>query len=89
MRGGAGAVPPTADDQEKTVNPQITDAITQTNVKILGEAPAQAMAVLYQTMSHSISLAMESAQQNQNQMQTIGKAVVAAACERIMKAAGS
>ncbi len=71
---------------ETTVNPQITDAITQTNVKILGEAPAQAMAVLYQTLAHSISLAMESAQQNQNQMQQIGKAVVAAACEKIMKA---
>lgn len=77
-----------ADDPDKTVNPQITDAITQTNVKVLGEAPAQAMAVIYQTMAHSISLAMESAQQNQNQMQTIGKAVVAAACERIMKAGG-
>ena len=71
---------------ETTVNPQITDAITQTNVKILGEAPAPAMAVLYQTLAHSISLAMESAQQNQNQMQQIGKAVVAAACEKIMKA---
>jgi len=29
-----------------TVNAQITDAVTQTNVKVLGEAPAQSMALV-------------------------------------------
>ena len=32
-----------------TVAPMITDSVTQVNTKILGDAPAQAMATLYQT----------------------------------------
>ena len=40
-----------------TVNPQITDAITQTNVKVLGEAPAIAMGNLYQTVGNSWAMA--------------------------------
>ena len=35
------------------VNGQITDAVTQANVKVLGDAPAQAMGAIYQTMSHA------------------------------------
>ncbi len=51
------------------VNGQITDSITQSNVKVLGDAPAQALASLYQSAAHSMSLAMQnavSAQQNAN-----------------------
>ena len=33
------------------VNSQITDAVTQTNVKVVAEAPAQAIASLYQVAS--------------------------------------
>ena len=47
------------------VNSQITDAVTQTNVKVLGEAPAQSMALVYQTMAHSMSLAMQNSMQTQ------------------------
>jgi len=43
------------------VNGQITDAVTQTNVKVLGESPAQALSVVYQTMAHSLSLSMQNA----------------------------
>jgi len=35
-----------------TVNSQITDAVTQTNVKVVAEAPAMAMGSIYQTMAH-------------------------------------
>ncbi len=35
------------------VNEQITDAITQTNVKVLAEAPAMAIGNLYQTMGNN------------------------------------
>jgi hypothetical protein len=69
------------------VNAQITDAITQTNVKVLGEAPAQSMAMVYQTMAHSISLAMENAQQAQGGLQQIGNAVTSSAITMIMNAA--
>ena len=53
------------------VNSQVTDAVTQTNVKVLGEAPAQSMALVYQSMAHSISLAMQNAQQAQGGLQQI------------------
>ena len=69
------------------VNGQITDAVTQTNVKVLGEAPAQSMALVYQTMAHSISLAMENAQQAQGGLQQIGNAVTSSAITMIMSAA--
>jgi Killing trait len=72
---------------ETLVNGQITDAVTQTNVKVLGEAPAQSMALVYQTMAHSISLAMENAQQAQGGLQQIGNAVTSSAITMIMNAA--
>lgn len=36
------------------VNPQITDAVTQTNVKILGDAPGMAMGNLYQATGQAL-----------------------------------
>ena len=66
------------------VNGQITDAVTQTNVKVLGEAPAQALSVVYQTMAHSLSLSMQNASSTQQQMQQIGHAIVAQAVTNIM-----
>ncbi len=52
-----------------TVSTQITDAVTQTNVKVVAEAPAMAMGSLYQTAAHSTGLMYENsvnAQNNQN-----------------------
>ena len=66
------------------VNGQITDAVTQTNVKVLGESPAQALAVVYQTMAHSLSLSMQNASSTQQQMQQIGNAIVVQAVKNIM-----
>ena len=50
------------------------------------EAPAQSMALVYQTMAHSISLAMENAQQAQGGLQQIGNAVTSSAVTMIMNA---
>jgi hypothetical protein len=69
------------------VNSQVPDAVTQTNVKVLGEAPAQSMALVYQSMAHSISLAMQNAQQAQGGLQQIGNAVTSSAVTMIMNAA--
>ena len=69
------------------VNSQVTDAVTHTNVKVLGEAPAQSMALVYQSMAHSISLAMQNAQQAQGGLQQIGNAVTSSAVTMIMNAA--
>jgi hypothetical protein len=70
---------------DTAVNSQITDAITQTNVKVLGEAPAQAMALVYQTMAHSISLAMQNAMQAQGGLQQISNAVTSSAVKMILE----
>lgn len=51
------------------VNDQITDAVTQANVKVVGEAPAMAMGNIYQAMAHSTGIQFENAvaeQQQQN-----------------------
>lgn len=60
------------------VNPQITDAVTQTNVKLLGEAPAEAVAVASQAVVHALGLAMENASQTQGGMQQINNTSVGA-----------
>jgi hypothetical protein len=57
------------------VNGQITDAVTQANVKVLGDAPAQALGTLYQVMAQSMGLSMQNAVANQQNMSTIDTAV--------------
>ena len=49
------------------VQTQITDAVTQTNVKVVAEAPAMAMGSLYQTMAHSTGVLFENAVHAQQQ----------------------
>lgn len=43
------------------VNSQITDAITQANVKVIAESPAMAMGWMYQSLAHSTGLLFENA----------------------------
>lgn len=65
------------------VNEQITDAVTQTNVKVLAEAPAQAMGTLYQVASHSSGLAMQNAVSNQQNLNQLNPIIVADAIKLI------
>lgn len=67
-----------------TVNSQIIDAVTLTNVSVLGESPAQSMGLVYQTMGHSIGLTMQNAVASQNGMQQLKTAVVSTACRGIL-----
>ena len=50
------------------VNGQITDAVTQTNVKVVGEAPAMAMGAIYQSLAHSTGILYENATSSQQQL---------------------
>jgi len=50
------------------VNGMITDAVTQANVKVLGEAPAMALGTLYQSMAHSTGILFENATSSQQQL---------------------
>lgn len=49
------------------VNSQITDAITQANVKVIGESPAMAMGQIYQSLAHSTGILFENAVSAQQQ----------------------
>jgi hypothetical protein len=53
--------------EETSVNNQITDAVTQVNVKTLGDAPAIAMGNLFQATSQALSLAELNATSSQQQ----------------------
>jgi hypothetical protein len=50
-----------------SVNDQITDAVTQANVKVLGDAPAIAIGNLYQATSQALANAAHNATNNQQQ----------------------
>ena len=50
-----------------TVTSQITDAVTQSNVKVLGEAPAMALGSLYEATSQALANAAHNATTSQQQ----------------------
>jgi hypothetical protein len=56
------------------VNSQITDAVTQSNVKVIGEAPAFAMGAIYQSLAHSTGILYANAVAAQQQMNTLAQA---------------
>jgi hypothetical protein len=57
-----------------TVNEQITDAVTQSNVKVVGESPAMALSNVYQAAAHSTGIMFENAVNTQNQQNILGQA---------------
>jgi len=50
-----------------SVNDQITDSVTQANVKVLGDAPAMAMGSLFQATSQALGNAAHNATSAQQQ----------------------
>ncbi len=59
---------------DPTVSTQITDAVTQANVKVLGDSPAMALSNLYQTISQSLSLSAQNAVTSQQQSNIVHQA---------------
>jgi hypothetical protein len=57
------------------VNSQITDAVTQTNVKVLAESPAMAMGSLYQATAQALANAAHNATTAQQQGAVLAQAV--------------
>jgi hypothetical protein len=57
------------------VNSQITDAVTQSNVQVLGDAPAQALGALYQITAQSLATASLNATAAQQQASILAQAV--------------
>ncbi|MBL4907936.1 MAG: RebB family R body protein [Sneathiella sp.] len=70
--------------EETYVNSQITDAVAQTSMKVVGEAPAEAMAMLYQQMAHSIGLALQNTIAQQQHSYTIHNAITLAASRQLL-----
>lgn len=56
------------------VNDQVTDAVTQSNVKVIGQAPAFAMGTIYQSMAHSNGILFNNAVAVQQQQNTLAQA---------------
>ncbi len=50
------------------MNSQITDAVTQSNVKVLGDSPAMAMGAIFQSLAHSTGILHENAVSSQQQL---------------------
>ncbi len=71
------------------VQPQITDAVTQTNVKVVGESTAGALGVASQALAHAMGLSMENATQTQGGMQQMGNSAAVAIMAQITKAGTS
>ncbi len=84
--------PPTEGDfamaDNTPVNSQITDAVTQVNVKVLGDAPAMAMGALYQSAAHAAGILFENAVAQQQSSQTVHQAIVAAIADRLIDGRG-
>jgi len=57
-----------------SVNDQITDSVTQANVKVLGDAPAIALGNLYQASAQALALAAHNATNGQQQTSTMAQA---------------
>ncbi|GMV29856.1 MAG: hypothetical protein AMXMBFR59_19810 [Rhodanobacteraceae bacterium] len=56
------------------VNAQITDAVTQANVKVLAESPAMAMSAIYQSLAQSTGILFENAVSQQQQQYAAAQA---------------
>jgi hypothetical protein len=57
------------------VNDQVTDSVTQSGVKVVGSAPALAMASLFQASTQSLGLAAQNATVAQQQLNVVADAV--------------
>lgn len=65
------------------VDQQVTDAVTQTNVQVLGDAPAMAMGSLYQTIGNSVAMAAANAVYAQQQANVTYQAASTVAVARL------
>ena len=72
-----------------SVNSQITDAVTQANVKVLADAPAMALGSLYQTLAQATGMAVQNATANQQAANQVSQAVVTRCVESILGPAAS
>lgn len=67
-----------------SVNDQITDSVTQSNVKVIGEAPAMALSSLYQSLAHAAGIAAENLVTQQQNANSLSLAVVTRCADALL-----
>ncbi len=70
-------------DTQAPVNPQVTDSVAQTNVKVVGEAPAVALGSIYQSMGHSTGILYANAINSQQQLAVTNQATTQEGVEQL------
>lgn len=65
------------------VNSQITDAVTQANVSVLGQSPSMAIGALNQALSNSLGMMFANAVSAQQQQNVLAQAATAQAVATI------
>lgn len=65
---------PAAETRSASINEQVTDAVTQSNVKVVAEAPAIALGNVYQTAAHATAIMFENAVNARQQQDILGQA---------------
>jgi len=66
------------------VNKQIVDAVAATNYAVLGQSGNEAQGVAFESMAHSLALAMQNAQATQFGAKQISSTCVAKTCQAIL-----
>ncbi len=66
------------------VNGQITDAVTQADLTVLGDAPAVALAAVYQSLAQATSLAFQNAVLAQQSLAAVNQAATASAIATLL-----
>ncbi|MEH6402655.1 MAG: RebB family R body protein [Sneathiella sp.] len=72
------------DNEMKTVNNQITDAITQSNMIATGMAPANSMGIVYQTLAQSTGTSLQNAVSNQQNVNSMSLAALSQNIQMIL-----
>ncbi|MBX3588419.1 MAG: RebB family R body protein [Ramlibacter sp.] len=70
-----------------SVNDEITDAVTQSNVKVVGEAPAQAMGMVYQAAGLALGLAAQNAVAQQQAIEVVAQTATNQSVARLLGSA--
>ena len=71
------------------VNKQIVDAVVATNLAVIGQSGNEAQGIAFESMAHSLTLAMQNAQATQFGAKQISTTAVAKTCAAILKLADS
>ncbi|HTB79771.1 MAG TPA: RebB family R body protein [Opitutaceae bacterium] len=66
------------------VNGQITDAVTQANVKVLGDAPAMAMGSLFQATAQALANAAHNATAQQQNAASLAQAILSRSAANLL-----